>query len=270
MSINYDMPTYTGRKEPWSCTPTKNCRFKGKRFIMDIYYCCRTSFLSIVGLQSFQNIQHKHAEFIQKRRFSVIIGFNVVELNIIGTTLSTISRYYLHDDDPVSIMYIRNSSCHRIFRCFYLNVKSWMIYFHYYWSIGTLQLEWQQCINRNFVRKENTRNWFLRNKSRFGQLTDIYKLFGCIHISFGIICGVSLSLSQFVESKTLSSICLALATIITLPLIVFYAIITAKTPSVKDTFYIHRENKLSARILICAFAASILVSVVNIWFFGDD
>lgn len=211
--------------------------------------------------------QEKNKEYIQKRKYSVILGFNfVLLLNTIGTSLSAINQYYLHDNDPLHLLLIKNLQVITGYLTFfYLNVKTWMIYFQYHWSLYTLQFEWQQCINTKFVQKENRRNWFIKNKSTYGQLTDVYKLFACIHITFGIICLCCISFSQFTESDTINTLLLTTTTIVSLPLVLFYAIITAKTPSdCRDSFYINRENKVTARILLTAFAASIIISMIKV------
>merc|ERR1712113_1093099 len=76
----------------------------------------------------------------------------------------------------------------------YLNTTAWMLYYQYHWNYYTLQLKWTQIINPNVVEEENRNNWFIKNKSRYGNLLFIYKLFAFIHILDFIICCICVSI----------------------------------------------------------------------------
>ena len=203
--------------------------------------------------------QHRNQDFVQKRGLSLALGFNfAVGLMLIAASLTMTSTLYFRDDT------IRTSSMIlsvlvTYLLVFFLNVKSWMIYYQYYWTHYALQSKWQQIINYNIIEEQTKSNWFIKNKSKYGSLSYIYKLFGIIHLLLAIIVSILVYLFITQEEQTeLRLFTIFLMCSITLTMVVFYGVIVKKTPAFEDIYYIHRENKLIAKILL---------SVISYFFF---
>lgn len=210
--------------------------------------------------------QHRESEFIQKRGISLVLGFNfAIGMELIVSTLTMIGSLYLFQTLPILEMIITLCRAIVVYFCiFFLNVKAWMIYYQYYWTYYTLQLKWQQLINPNFVDEENKHNWYIKNKSKYGQLSYIYKLFAIPHCLITIINASIICYYELVHVDTLPFLMLVgFMIILTLFLVVFYGVIVKKTPSFDDIYYIHRENILLSRILILGFILIFIVSGVS-------
>ena len=190
--------------------------------------------------------KHKDKIYVQKRSISVAFGFLFALLyGMISQIFVGIAVLYL-DIQYLKIAYIL--ICISFFLClFYLNTRSWMIYYQYHWNYHTLQSKWQQIINPNFVHEHNQSNWFIKNKHKYGNLAFVYRFFGAFHTSACIICTVIIAL--FLNHSAFKYLIPLIGVTSCGAVVLFYCIIRIKTPSFNDMFYIHWEAKIVARIL---------------------
>ena len=125
--------------------------------------------------------------FIQKRSTTLALGFVCTLLYGMATLTYTIIAQLYCDGPALRIAQISAATAFFLL-LFYLNTRSWMIYYQYYWNYYALQLDWQQIINSNFVEEQHRNNWFIKNKHKYGNLRFVIKLFGTIHfIAFAIM-----------------------------------------------------------------------------------
>ena len=73
-----------------------------------------------------------------------------------------------------------------------LVTKNWMILYKYKWTYYTVQSKWQQLINSNIL-KQNQTNWYIIHNKKYGNLYYIAKLFSAYCITGCIICATLLS-----------------------------------------------------------------------------
>jgi len=156
---------------------------------------------------------------------------------------------------------------------YFLNVKTWMIYYQYQWTYYALQLKWQMIINTNTMVNPMKKdiNWFIRHrhgKWPFGKLDFVKKLFGCIHLLFAVVC--CLSITVFIPYEKSRTVGIILLIIITLTTLIFYAVIVHKTPPFDDIYSIHRENKVIAPVLLIGLTIYIIFGIVEAYIFERD
>lgn len=206
------------------------------------FICIAWSIYNLVNLHQF-----KHKAFLEKRSTSLVHGFNIITiLCMISTVLGTIAGLYLQSSDLgryFSFLFLLTTTY--LAFCF-LNIKNWMIYYQYHWTYFTLQIKWQQIINDT----DSEQNWFIENKSKYGNIRYVCKLFGIVHGIMIICSGVSLYFVMIYEDPSIDLPALIICAIITISLIIFYIIIVKKTPKWNDVFYIHWESKLHSKILL--------------------
>ena len=214
-----------------------------------------------------QIYKYRNEGFVKKRGQSLVFGYNLAIAVILITfaVMMSGSLYFPKGNEYSEIISVVITYC--IF--FFLNVRSWMIYYNYHWTHYTLQFKWQRIINHNIVRDESKHNWFIKNKSKYGRLHYVYKLFGSIHLILGVIVCIMASLYKTFGDK-FRFVMIMLMITSTLMLVIFYSIIVSKTPFVRDIYYIHRENKLSARILIIGHILLLITTGIIAQFFRDD
>ena len=214
--------------------------------------------------------QHRNQDFVQKRDLSLALGFNfAVGLMLIAATLTMTSTLYFRDDSiRTSAMIVSVLVTYLL--VFFLNVKSWMIFYQYYWIHYALQSKWQQIINYSIIEEQTQSNWFIKNKSKYGLLSYVYRLFGIIHLILATIVSILVYLFITQEEQTeLRLFTIFLMCSITVAVVVFYGVIVKKTQSFKDIYYIHRENKLIAKILIIGHIILLLFSGTLNYAFED-
>eukprot|EP01084_Bolivina_argentea_P161792 281604_1 len=151
---------------------------------------------------------------------------------------------------------------------FFLNVKAWFIFYQYKWTKHALQLKWQMIINPNILNidKKDQINWFILNKNKYGNLQYIYKMFGFVHLLFAIVCCICISFLIPSHILILRIIGIAFFICITLFTLVFYTIIIYFTPPFDDIYFIHRENKILAPILLIGIIIYLNLRVIEEYF----
>ena len=196
-----------------------------------------------------QFYNNKYQMFIQKRTKSLAFGFVCTLLYGMITLASIIIAELYLDIVALRIAYI---SCVVGFflLLFYLNTRSWMIYYQYYWNYYALQLDWQQVINSNYVEEQHRNNWFIKNKHNYGNLKFVIKMFGAIHLIAFVIMVVAMNIR--VDYPEWDVFFTPVIAIIFASVSIFYSIIRYKTPSFNDIFYISWESKIIARLLLVA------------------
>eukprot|EP01084_Bolivina_argentea_P142893 250999_1 len=189
-----------------------------------------------------------NAMFIQKRHKSIVFGLNTV---LIFEMLSIVVGHWISltgSEIPIVslIANIFTVICYWSF--FYFSIgKNWMIYYKERWTFHTLQLEWQQIINKT---NNDNNNWFIKNNSKYGSLSYVYKIFGIYYV-IGIILGII----GMIEVSSPNPNLLFVAPLIAMPLlvvVVFYVTIICKTTHlalIDDIFFIHWESKMHVRVI---------------------
>ena len=207
---------------------------------------------------------HRDELFIAKRSLFLVFGYTTsLILNMISILFTISANLYADADSPVRLSGYGISMITTYLTLYFLNVKTWLIYFQYQWTFYALQLKWQMIINTNVlldaVNDSDQLNWFIRTRHKYGKLKFVYKAFGCIHCIFAIICClvVSLFIPDSFELAVPGIISLSIITLIT---VIFYVVIIYKTPPFNDIYYIHTENKTIAPVLIIG-----LLIYVSLW-----
>lgn len=196
--------------------------------------------------------KQKEELFLQKRSLFLVFGYTtsllISMINILFTMTANIwlaleARFVGYGLSMFAIyLYL-----------YFLNVKTWMIYYQYQWTKDALQFKWQMIINTNAIldaendkTKQKEISWFVRNRNKYGNLQFVYRTFGIIHLLFAIICAISATV--FLPKNVMVGV--SLLAIITICVVLFYCVIIWKTPPFNDIYYIHAENKLIAPVLI--------------------
>lgn len=185
--------------------------------------------------------------FAHKRSMFLILGLNLsLFYAIIALLFAHIGIYYVdnttveHVYSSVSILFFLSGLWIILY---FLNVRNWLIFWNYQHAYSALQLHWQQLINKN-VNKDNETNCFIRNNHKYGQLLHVAKLSG-MYASFGWFI-------FFISTvfPSINHVTLPIGFILLILFIIFYMVITCKTPYQSDTFYIHYESRIHSRLLL--------------------
>ena len=220
-----------------------------------------------------QLFRYKGEDFLQKRSTFLVFGYTTsLIISMINIAFTTTANIYM--STSVRTAGYGLSMITTYLTLYFLNVKTWMIYFQYKWTYYALQLKWQMIINTNTMVNPNKQdiNWFIRHrhgKYAFGKLDFVKKLFGCIHLLFAVIC--CLSISIFIPSNKTRAIGIILLIIPTLTTLIFYAVIIRQTPPFEDIYSIHRENKVIAPVLLIGLTIYIIFGIVEAYvYYGED
>ena len=206
-------------------------------------------FLIIIGIIGIVFVvKYRKETFIIKRRLSVVLGLNISFLCGMISSFCLIYAQFTENINSFAVCAVIGFiSWFSIF--LFLNVRHWYQYYQYKFHHYTLQLQWQQLINPNIVKKLHRNNWYIRHKKTYGNYYFIYKIFGIFHFCLLIICIAVVIIRvyqighiQIIKHLgTLNTICFLIPFII-------YSIIICKTPSFNDIFDIHFESKIIAII----------------------
>ena len=189
--------------------------------------------------------------FIQKRSPSILYGLNMSLIcAMIALSLSQLAVMY-------SNLYIQLLSFVLFFAVWwffllFLITKNWMIFFKYNWTKYTLQSQWQNIINP--VHASN--NWYIKNNTKYGNLTYIYKSLGTLCLFAFIFNSAAATLCVLTNFELYALIIGAIVIMsVYSPAIMFYIYVVWKTPDTNDIFHIHWESKLHSKILLilCIF-----------------
>lgn len=152
---------------------------------------------------------------------------------------------------------------------FFVLIKNWMIYYKYHWQYYSLQSKWQQLINKNILNVRNEQNWFIQNNKTYGNFHWIYKrlvgivLIACILNSSSVVYTMWNDWSLHTALIATAVECLTIS-----PLSLIYAIIVWKTPYFEDTFLIHWESRLHAKLLILFMIVNPIMITLFLFFGG--
>eukprot|EP01084_Bolivina_argentea_P254699 428254_1 len=198
---------------------------------------------------------------MKKQSLTLIFGFNIALLCcMMSNAISLFATLYM---DEIF------GSCHAniltiisiYFALCFLNIKTWLIYFHSKWMYYILQLKWQQLINPKVLHKGHKNNWYIINRFKYGNLLYIYKTFGFLHLIPIIINIPFIYLINDVKSWQLRMSCVVVLFEIFFIYISFNIYIVQKTlfSKKKDTFHIYLENNIQSKIW---FIGSILAMII--------
>eukprot|EP01084_Bolivina_argentea_P156145 272111_1 len=230
-----------------------------------LYFIPSLICIPIAIYHNFQLNKEKDQMYMYKRQKSIVFGLNTTTiLAMCDCVILRISRLSSQNMSPMQVSIMLFLVLWFIF-IFVQNVKNWMIYYKYKWTYYTLEYKWQQIINTNIAQKYNQTNWYIRNNMKYGKLSYIYKLFALFHLIAFFSCATGMFLRTnsnstysplFIGSFLLSMISLLFP-------IIFFAIIVFNTRNFNDTFFIHWENKIRAKILILlilSFIATVIIT----------
>ena len=141
-----------------------------------------------------------------------------------------------------------------------------MTLFKYFWNYYTIQLDWQQIINRGIAAKREQNNWFISNFATFGNVSFVYKLYGILSLFGFALCVIPTTLLVVYDFHflvfTVAMLCILIALA---PPIIFYVVIVWETPCFDDAFYIHKESKMHSKLLALL---GVIYALLNAAFFA--
>mmetsp|Transcript_33095 Transcript_33095/g.53013 ORF Transcript_33095/g.53013 Transcript_33095/m.53013 type:complete len:518 (+) Transcript_33095:72-1625(+) len=145
---------------------------------------------------------------------------------------------------------------------FVLNVRNWMIYYQYFWTHHTMQYHLDVIRTRTFTKSRHKNNWFILNKTTFGSLRYVVKLYGSATFILLVFALIVLLVVIQITNRVLQALASSTVLVFVLLYCLSYAVIVKKTPSFNDRWYIHRESKLHAKILLSGIMAVLFCTLV--------
>merc|ERR1712013_829167 len=146
-----------------------------------------------------------------------------------------------------------------------LNVKNWIIYFRYKWTYFALKFNWQRIINAQTSQAEEGSNWYINNNSKYGCLSFVYFWFGLVHF-IGFAASVCLMASHALVTSMSEPMSITFGVLVIILLfvpVVAYMAIVCKTPRLKDTFSIHWESKMHAKVALVLVVGCFVVALTK-------
>lgn len=192
-----------------------------------------------------------------------LFGLNIALLyGICGLLLVHIAMYYV---DNTTLNHIFSSVSILLFMSawwlilLFLNIKNWLIFWNSKFSYYSYQLQWQQLINTNIVKQKMKTNWFIKNNHKYSKLKFVTQIFG-IYSFCGWFCFL-----LYLIVPSLEFIIVPIGFLLLILFIIFYAIIICKTPYQSDTFFIHKESRIHAKLLLI-IALGMMIMVLSFTF----
>lgn len=146
-----------------------------------------------------------------------------------------------------------------------LNVKNWIIFFRYKWTYFALKFNWQRIINAQTSQAEEGSNWYIINNSKYGSLSFVYFWFGLLHF-IGFAASVCLMASRALVTSMSEPMSITFGVLVIILLfvpVVAYMVIVCKTPRLKDTFSIHWESKMHAKVALVLVVGCFVVALTK-------
>eukprot|EP01084_Bolivina_argentea_P007966 14909_1 len=191
--------------------------------------------------------KHRSAMFVQKRSVFILFGMNMSLLVVIITSVNS----------QIGIMYNLGIFLSRTLpmiiawtaMLFFLITKNWLIYWRFYWQYYTLQLSWQRLINSKVINNPQHNNKFVKYNHKYGRIAFTAQVCGTVALFCAVMNILFYALSEY-GYVTLGRVFATFAMLSMLFLVILYVIIVCKTPVFQDTFFIHWESKIIAKILL--------------------
>ena len=204
--------------------------------------------------------RERKSMYVKKRSPIVLFGLNFTFIAaMIVFTITQVVYFYLGD--------LATAICSIILFIiwwmflYFLLCKNWMIYYKYHWVYYSIQYEWIQIINSKVANKQNEKNWFIQNNSKYGNETYIRRFIRRLIIIGFIICLIATYLTLGADNTLALFVgAISCMTSLATPIIIYYVIVR-KTPSINDIFHIHAESKQHSRgllIIIISYLAIFL------------
>eukprot|EP01083_Nonionella_stella_P025547 70316_1 len=196
----------------------------------------------------YQLYGHKNELFVQKRnlKMTLALNFSLLLFSIMSCVFAMGTFLYS------------------------LICKSWIIYYDYQYIMMRLSLQWTSIINAT----SHSTNWFLRNRTTFGNLNWIGLRLAVLFIVLSALAFFSIFM-MFSAVHLFALIGLLLFIASTVLPFTAYIVILCKTPSSQkysDSFFIHWESKLIAKflaILILLFSIGFGIAILVFMFVAD-
>jgi len=228
--------------------------------LLPIFPVVICAIVSIYG--NYKLSQCRNEMFVKKRPSSLVLN-TVMIIGMFGVVLAYISTEL--DKPGVTVVVLGLFLLIWCVIFLILNVKNWIIFFRYKWTYFALKFNWQRIINADTSNAEEASNWFINNNVRFGCLSFVYFWFGLFHF-LGFSASVCLMASRALMttmSEAMSITFGALVIILLFVPVVVYMVIVCKTPRLKDTFSIHWESRMHAKVALALVVGCFVVALTK-------